>query len=116
MVGMPTPTKLELSAQEREALEQMRDHHSKSYGRERAAALLKIADGLSATQVAYAGLLKRRYPHAVCEWVRRYKAEGVQGLLLRGGRGRKPAFSPSATKTPKPQPTSPTVDTAPAQT
>lgn len=95
---MPTPTRLQLSQQEREALEQMRDHHPKGYARERAAALLKIADGSSATQVAYGGLLKRRYPHAVCEWVRRYRAESIQGLLMREGRGRKPAFSPSSTK------------------
>jgi transposase len=99
---MPVATILQLSAQEREALEQMRDQHPKGYARERAAALLKIADGASATQVAYGGLLKRRYPHAVCEWVRRYKAEGIEGLLMRGGRGRKPAFSPSATKQPTP--------------
>ena len=98
IVGMPTPTKLELSQQEREALEQMRDQHPKGYARERAAALLKIADGHSATQVAYTGLLRRRYPHAVCEWVRRYKSEGVQGLLVREGRGRKPSFSPSTTE------------------
>jgi hypothetical protein len=97
MVGMPLPTRLELSEQEREALEQMRDQPPKGYARERAAALLKIADGLSATQVAYGGLLKKRYPHAVCKWVRRYKAEGTQGLLMREGRGRKPSFFPSAT-------------------
>ncbi|SRR6266508_5642523 len=95
---MPTPTKLELSQQEREALEQMRDQHPKGYARERGAALLKIADGQSATQVAYTGLLRRRYPHAVCEWVRRYKVHGIQGLLVREGRGRKPSFFPSATE------------------
>ena len=95
MVAMPVPTKLELSSQEREALEQMRDHHAKIYARERAAALIKIADGTSATQVAYSGLLKKRYPHAVCDWVRRYKAQGIQGLLMKEGRGRKPSFSPS---------------------
>jgi hypothetical protein len=93
---MPAPLTLELTEHERDALVQMRDHHAKSYARERAAALLKIAEGLSATQVAYSGLLKKRYPHAVCEWVRRYKAEGIAGLLMREGRGRKPAFSPSA--------------------
>jgi hypothetical protein len=97
MVSMPTPTKLQLSQQERDALEHMRDKHTKSYARERAAALLKIADGASATQVAYSGLLKKRYPHAVCEWVRRYKADGLGGLLMREGRGRKPSFSPSPT-------------------
>ncbi len=99
-MGMPLPTQLELSEQEREALVQMRDQHPKGYARERAAALLKIADGASATQVAYTGLLKKRYPHAVCEWVRRYRAQGVEGLLMREGRGRKPSFFPSATKQP----------------
>jgi hypothetical protein len=94
---MPAPLTLQLTEQERQALAQMRDHHSKAYARERAAALLKIADGHSATQVAYSGLLKKRYPHAVCEWVRRYKALGIGGLLMREGRGRKPAFSPSPT-------------------
>ena len=92
---MPSPLKLELTNQQRCELEQMRDHHPKAYARERAAALLKVADGVSATQVAQNGLLKRRYPHAVCSWVRRYRSEGLGGLLMRTGRGRKPAFSPS---------------------
>jgi hypothetical protein len=30
--------------------------------------------------------------------VRRYRAEGVKGLLIRPGRGRKPAFSPSVSR------------------
>src|SRR5215210_4327989 len=77
--AMPAPLSLQLTEQEREALTWMRDHHHKGYARERAAALLKIADGASATQVANTGLLKRRYPHAVCEWVRRYRVEGMQG-------------------------------------
>ena len=95
---MPAPLSLQLTEQERQALVRMRDHHLKGYARERAAALLKIADGASATQVAYTGLLRKRYPHAVCEWVSRYRAEGIEGLLIRKGRGRKPAFSPSATE------------------
>jgi hypothetical protein len=100
---MPGRIKLELTNQQRGELQRMRDHHSKGYLRERAAALLKIADGTSATHVAYGGLLRKRYPHAVCEWVRRYKAQGMGGLLMQEGRGRKPAFFPSATHHPTSQ-------------
>ena len=62
--------------------------------RERAAALLKIADGASSSQVAGYGLLKHRNYHTVCEWVHRYREGGLAGLQIRKGRGRKPAFSP----------------------
>jgi transposase len=41
-------------------------------------------------------LLKHRRPDTVYEWVRRYRAEGIGGLAVKPGRGRKPAFSPSA--------------------
>jgi len=93
---MPNPLQLCLSADERKALERLRDTAAKAYLRERAAALLKLADGLSALQVAEQGLLKRRQCDTVCDWVHRYQAEGVAGLTIRSGRGRKPAFSPSA--------------------
>lgn len=43
---------LTLSAEERLTLEEMRDKHPKPYRRQRAAALLKIADGKSANWVA----------------------------------------------------------------
>src|ERR1044072_9248542 len=59
-----------------------------------------MAKGQSATQVALTGLLKKRYPHAVCEWVPRYKAEGIEELVLRDASGRKPSFSPSTTHQP----------------
>ncbi len=93
---MPKPIQLVLTAEERKELERIRDRHPKPYVRERAAALLKIAAGRSGRDVALHGLLKRRYPDTIYGWVRRYKAEGVKGLLVRPGRGRKPAFSPSA--------------------
>jgi len=95
---MATKIEVILTEQEREELEHVRDHHPKGYMRERAAALLKMADGQSATQVAYTGLLRKRYPHAVCEWVRRYNMDGLAGLQIREGRGRKAAFSPSYTR------------------
>jgi transposase len=70
--------------------------HSKAYLRERAAALLKIANGQSPHAVAVAGLYRPRDPDTVYAWLDRYKTAGVQGLVITPGRGRKPAFSPSA--------------------
>ena len=87
---------LELSEGERRELERIRDHHPKPYVRERAAAILKLADGLSARFIALFGLLKKRDPETVGAWRRLYLAEGINGLAIKPGRGRKPAFSPSA--------------------
>ena len=56
----------------------------------------EIADGLVAVEVARQGLLKPRDPDTVYSWLHRYEAEGLDGLRIRDGRGRKPAFSPSA--------------------
>jgi transposase len=93
---MPGQKELTLTAEERRELEALRDTHELPYLRERAAALLKIADGVSGRQVALNGLLKSRRPDTIYEWVRRWQNEGLQGLFIRKGRGRKPAFSPSA--------------------
>jgi transposase len=75
-------------------LRRARDTHPKPYVRERAAALLKLADGQSAPQVARRGLLRPRRTGTVYDWKRRFLQEGIAGLLVRKGRGRKPAFSP----------------------
>ncbi len=91
---MASTYKLVLTNEQRAELEQLRDHHPKPYVRERAAALLKVAAGQSIRQVALRGLLKRRNPETVTEWVLRYLAEGPAGLLVRSGRGRKPSFYP----------------------
>ena len=93
---MPRPLTIELKSEQRLELEQVRDHHKKPYMRERAAAILKIADGQSGRQVALHGLLKRRDTDTVYSWVHGYQAEGLAGLTIKPGRGRKPAFSPSA--------------------
>lgn len=87
---------IELTAEQRLELEKVRDHHEKAYIRERAAAVLKIADGMSGRQVALQGLLKERDPDSVYSWFHRYQAAGRAGLQNKSGRGRKPAFSPSA--------------------
>lgn len=92
---MAVPLPLALSPDQRSELVALRDHAPRSYLRERAAALLKIADGASAAAVARTGLLRPRQPETVCDWVRRYRVEGIAGLTIRPGRGRKPAFSPS---------------------
>ncbi len=92
---MPAKTQLFLTEEQRVELERLRDRAPQPYIRERAAALLKVADGQSVYQVARHGLLRRRKPDTVAEWVRRYKQEGIQGLYIREGRGRKPAFFPS---------------------
>lgn len=92
---MPKRRYLSLSEAERAELEDIRDHHQKPYMREKASALLKIADGLSAHAVALRGLLKPRDPDALYGWLDSYESAGVAGLEVKQGRGRKPAFSPS---------------------
>lgn len=91
---MPAPVKLTLEAQQREELEAIRDHHAEPYLRERAAALLKIASGQSGRHVALTGLLKQRDPDSVYGWMKRYQAEGIAGLAIRAGRGRKRKYFP----------------------
>lgn len=91
---MPAPLEIKLTTAEREELEGVRDTHEKAYMRERAAAILKIADGMSGLQVGQAGLLKPRDPDTIYRWVHRYQAEGIVGLEIRSGRGRKPAYEP----------------------
>lgn len=93
---MALSTEVNLTAKQRSELLRARDHHEKPYVRERAAAVLKVADGQSVRQVALHGLLKRHEPETVSEWIKRYLSEGVGGLLIRPGRGRKPAFFPPA--------------------
>jgi hypothetical protein len=87
---------LVLSETERQELVHLRDHARQPYVRERSAALLKIADGMPAVLVAQQGLLRPRDPDTVYAWLDRYQATGCAGLKVHPGRGRKPAFSPSA--------------------
>lgn len=93
---MPKKREINLTAEGRQELEQAVRSHPKAYVRERAGAVLKVADGMSAVQVARHGLLRRRSPDSVNLWLDRYVEGGMAGLLIRPGRGRKPAFSPSA--------------------
>jgi hypothetical protein len=81
---------------ERQQLTDLRDHGAKAYLRERAAALLKVADGMAAARVAREGLLRPRKPDTVYSWIDRFIDDGIAGLHIQTGRGRKPAFSPLA--------------------
>lgn len=57
--------------------------------------LLFIADGLTPAHVAKHRLLRPRDPDTVYTWLKRYQQEGLAGLFIRQGRGRKPAFFPA---------------------
>ena len=93
---MSTPHRLDLSVAERTALVHLRDTAAVPYLRERAAAVLQVGDGATAADVARTGLLRPRQPDTVYAWLHRYRAHGIAGLHIRPGRGRKPAFFPSA--------------------
>ncbi len=80
---------------QRTELVRVRDSAAKAYLRERAAAILKVAAGTPGAQVARSGLLRPREPDTVYAWLDRFAEGGVAGLIIRDGRGRKPAFSPS---------------------
>ena len=95
---MTSPFTIEFSPAQVQELEQVRDHHPKAYVRVKAAGILKVWAGSSRRQVASHGLLKPVRRETVQRWIDRYQHEGVAGLLVKSGRGRKPAFSPSASR------------------
>ena len=72
---------LTLSPEQRHELLHYRDHDPRPYVRERAAALLKIADGASPHAVARTGLLKPRDPDSLYSWLTLYQTQGVAGLI-----------------------------------
>lgn len=85
---------LVLSAEQRADLVRLRERAPQPYLRERAAALLKVADGVSVHAVARTGLHRPRQPDTVYRWLNAYLRGGVAALVQRprGHRG----FSPSA--------------------
>lgn len=94
---MPRIRRLELSTEQRAELEQVARRHKLPYMRERARALLKVADGIPAAQVASGQHgVPQHDPDVLYDWLNRYEAGGVAGLRVREGRGRKPGFSLSA--------------------
>ena len=85
----------DLTTSERVELTRLRATASQAYVRERAAALLKVADGMSTARVAQQGLLRPRKPDTLYAWIDRFIDAGIAGLQMRSGRGRTPAFPPS---------------------
>ncbi len=83
---------LTLTAAARAALVRARDRDPRPYLRERAAAVLKVADSQSARWVALGGLARRRKPDTVRGWLAAYRDGGLPALVQRprGHRG----FSP----------------------
>ena len=68
---------LELSPEQRAQLEATRDRDRRPYLREKAAALLKIADGMTPHAVACHGLLRCRDPDTVYGWLTHYELTGT---------------------------------------
>jgi transposase len=91
---MAHPRQVTFRPEQEAELQWIRDHHPKPYLRERAAAIIKVAAGQAQREVATHGLYKRRARTTISEWISRYEQEGLDGLLIKPGRGRKPAFSP----------------------
>lgn len=80
---MPKRRELSLTPEQQEELIGHRDHHQRPDVREKAAALLKIAEGASPHWVAKSGLLKPRDPDTVYGWLQIYLDEGFAGLIRR---------------------------------
>ena len=78
---MPRFRTLTLADTARQTLVEARAHHPAPAVRERAAALLKIADGRTPHWVARHGLLQPRDPDTVYGWLDRYHQHGVVGIL-----------------------------------
>lgn len=91
---MPKRIRISLSESQRDELKKVRDSHPKPYMRERASAVLKVADGEIVRAVAEHQLLKRHEPETVSIWIRSYLEQGLAGWEIKSGRGRKSLFFP----------------------
>ncbi|MEA5259439.1 helix-turn-helix domain-containing protein [Arcicella aquatica] len=83
-----------LSDSQEQELQDLVAHHPKAYIREKACAILKIAQGHPGIWVAQNGLLRKRRKNTVYDWVHSYQTQGITGLFVKKGRGLKPSFSP----------------------
>ena len=91
---MPKRIRIQLSEADRAQLERWTKSPPRSYLRYRAQAILQIADGKPVYQIARQ-LKLRVHRTTVSIWAQRYLAEGLSGLKVKPGRGRKAGFSPS---------------------
>ena len=87
---------LTLTSDQRFVLNVWRDTHPSPEVRERASALLQIADGAPATVVARQRLSHPRDPRTVYGWVAGFRRDGLLGLLRRPLRRRQIAVAATA--------------------
>jgi len=85
---MVQPRTLVLTPDARAALETARARDPRADPRERASALLRIADGWSVRRVARSGLLRPRRPETVADWLDRWLDTGLDGLVQEARRPR----------------------------
>lgn len=88
---------IELNDTERAKLEAWVKNPPKPHLRKRAWAILLVANGQPEYKAAD-DFRVRVDRTTVSEWVNRYLNEGLEGLKVRPGQGRKPAFFPSGRK------------------
>lgn len=91
---MPRRIRVHLTEAQIKELELVRHQDPKPFMRERASAVLKVAQGQLVSEVAKNGLLIPHEPETVHSWIKSYLQAGVAGWKIRKGRGRKASFSP----------------------
>jgi len=91
---MPKRYQIVLTEREKQKLSGWVKNPPSPYLRERARAILKVAEG-ETIQTTADQLRIRVHRNAVAEWVKRFLAERLEGLKIKAGRGRKPVFSPA---------------------
>ena len=89
---MPKRLIPKLSDDEFKQLTETLHHSPKPYLRERAGAILKLANSETASSITASGLLRKGYPETVSRFIA-FKQLASNGLEIKAGRGRKPAFS-----------------------
>lgn len=85
---------ISLTDEQRTQLVKWTKNPPKHYLRKRAYAILEVASGKPISHVARDRRV-RVHRTTVSEWVQRFLEDGLEGLKIKPGRGRKPAFSPS---------------------
>lgn len=86
---------IELEEESRKKLEYEYSHHAKHYFRQRCHALLLSDKGVKVPDIS--SLLGVR-TRTIYEWMNRWESQGLEGLLISSGRGRKPLLSISASE------------------
>lgn len=87
--------KVSWTAEQLWQLRQGASHSPKPYLRQKCLALLNLAQGRGITDTARALCCSRT---AIDQWIKRFEQEGLQGLQVRPGRGRKTACDPEVLK------------------